>query len=70
MLPAPDTDGLLWKKSSRSAGNGACVEVAMTADGVAVRDSKDRTGPVLNFAGESWDEFLAAVREGQYDRRV
>ncbi len=37
-----------WRKSSRSGANG-CVEVTFVEDQVAVRDSKDRGGPVLVF---------------------
>jgi hypothetical protein len=57
---------LLWFKSTRSAGNGACVEVAFTAAGpVAVRDSKDPDGPMLRFDAEAWRNFVRAVRTGE-----
>lgn len=50
-----------WRKSSRSGDNG-CVEVAGNLpEVVAVRDSKDITGPVLRFAPAAWRTFLAAV---------
>lgn len=50
-----------WRKSSRS-GNNACVEVAGNlAEVVAVRDSKDTSGPVLRFPPAAWRTFLAGL---------
>jgi hypothetical protein len=56
-----------WRKSSRSSLNG-CVEVAFVEEKVAVRDSKDRYGPVLVFTRTEWDAFLGGVRDGEFDR--
>ncbi|MGW5050469.1 DUF397 domain-containing protein [Actinokineospora sp. NPDC004072] len=36
-----------WRKSSRSAGGGQCVEVAVTPTAAALRDSKNPDGGVL-----------------------
>ncbi len=45
-----------------------CVEVAVAAGGILVRDSKDPAGPVLAFTGGEWDAFLAGVRDGEFDQ--
>jgi Domain of unknown function (DUF397) len=34
---------------------------------VAVRDSKDRTGPVLTFTPAEWETFTAGVKSGELD---
>ncbi|WP_027644822.1 DUF397 domain-containing protein [Salinispora oceanensis] len=52
-----------WRKPTRSANEGNCVEVADNLAGVVlVRDSKDRAGPALTFGPESWRTFVAATR--------
>jgi Domain of unknown function (DUF397) len=62
-------DRAQWRTSSYSGTNGgACVEVARNLPGiVAVRDSKDRTGPVLTFSPAQWDAFTGGVRSGELD---
>ncbi len=58
-----------WRKSSRSGADGACVEVRRTSRAVQVRDTKDRSGPVLSFPTEAWHGFIAGVHDGEFDRR-
>jgi Domain of unknown function (DUF397) len=55
-----------WRKSSHSNSNG-CVEVAQGDDQIAVRDSKDPSGPILLFTPLEWRAFLAGVRDGEFD---
>jgi hypothetical protein len=60
--------GLRWRKSSQSAQNGACVELAALPDGrVGVRDSKDPGGPVLTFTRPEFRAWLHGVRAGEFD---
>jgi hypothetical protein len=56
----------VWRKSSHSGGGNDCVEVAMIAGGVGVRDSKNPGGGELHVSAESWRGLLRAV--GALDR--
>jgi Domain of unknown function (DUF397) len=63
-----DLSRATWRKSTRSGNNG-CVEVAFVEDRVAVRDSKDRGGPVLVFTAHEWEAFVGGVRTGEFELR-
>ncbi len=56
-MNASDLSGLAWRKSTRSGTTSNCVEVAFT-HAVAVRDSKNTTGPTLTFPHSAWSAFL------------
>ncbi len=56
-----------WKTSTRSGGNGNCVEVAFVDGVVAVRDSKDRGGAVLTFTPAEWGAFIGGAADHEFD---
>ncbi|WP_406477755.1 DUF397 domain-containing protein [Streptomyces sp. NBC_01615] len=52
-----------WRKSSYSDGTGNnCVEVAHLAPGIALRDSKNPTGPALLLPPKAWSAFVTHIR--------
>lgn len=58
----PDLSAAVWRKSSRSGGNGgACVEIANTG---AIRDSKNPAGPALLVDPSG---LVAALKAGTID---
>jgi hypothetical protein len=58
-----------WFKSRHSGSEDGCVETAFLPDGhVAVRDSKDRAGPVLLYPPREWRAFIAGVKDGEFER--
>ena len=54
----------VWRKSRYSNGQAECVEVAGNLPGiVAVRDSKDPSGPKLPVTRKGWQRFIARVKD-------
>ncbi|MFV0135524.1 DUF397 domain-containing protein [Streptomyces sp. HMX87] len=53
-----------FKSSYSGSGSGSdCLETAPLTGGVRVRDSKNKRGPVLNFASAGFQAFIASVKE-------
>ncbi len=67
LLSDESGEQLDWRKSSFSAVNGNCVEIAFRSSGdVAVRDSKAKgMGPVLSFRNDEWAAFLDGIAAGE-----
>jgi len=63
-MDAPDFNPsrAVWRTSSYTNNGGACVEVADNQPGiVAIRDSKDRNGPILLLTPMQWREFITSL---------
>ena len=58
-----DTVDPRWRKSSYSGNGGSdCVEVAGRGGRVLVRDTKNRTGPLLEITPGAWRKFADQVK--------
>jgi hypothetical protein len=61
------TANLNWRISSFSGTNGSCVELAETADGVAVRNSNARDAGTIHLTKEQFSAWLAGAKAGEFD---
>jgi Domain of unknown function (DUF397) len=57
---------LTWRTATSCAA-GNCVQVAVTDDGVAVRDSKNPDGGLLLYTASEWRSFLIGAKNGEFD---
>lgn len=69
---APNASELSLKvpffKAEKTVPKGNCVEMARMDDGnIAVRDSKNPTGPALIFNTAEIDAWLDGAKKGEFD---
>jgi uncharacterized protein DUF397 len=64
---SPSSDHLLWVKSSQSVASGACVELALADDLIALRDSKNPDVPPLYYTRAEFEAFLYGAKHGEFD---
>ena len=51
-----------WRKSTHSLSNGNCVEVGTGQGTIAVRDSTDPGGPVIDLSPQAWITCTARLK--------
>jgi hypothetical protein len=57
-----------WRRTSYCTGAAStCVEVAIGAQMVTVRDSKVLASPILRFTIDEWRAFVRGVRAGEFE---
>jgi Domain of unknown function (DUF397) len=58
-----------WRKSTYSRALGNCVEVGTGHALVAVRDSQDPGGPVIDVSPKTWTKFTKHVKRATSGHR-
>ncbi|MFD9896030.1 DUF397 domain-containing protein [Amycolatopsis sp. NPDC059027] len=63
-----DLTDVTWRKSTFSAGNGECVEVAPLPDGrIAMRNSNHPDAGAVFFTRAEMSAYLNGVKSGEFD---
>ena len=57
-----ETPAPRWRTASHSGPNGDCVEVAVGAHQVDVRDTKDRATTPQHYSHPAWQAFTQRLR--------
>ena len=57
---------LAWRVA-RTCQGGSCVRVAYTGGTILIGDTKNPDGDVLTYTVSEWQEFVAGVKQGDFD---
>lgn len=66
-MSAREGSPLAGRTSSFSGGNGDCVSVRFTAEGVEVGDSKHPDAPPMVYTRDAWVAFVLGVQAGEFE---
>jgi hypothetical protein len=67
-MPADRLTMAHWRKSRVSNPSGSCVEITeLPAELVAVRNSRDKSGPALIYPRAELAAFLQGAKNGEFD---
>lgn len=59
-------DKLTWR-TARRCDTGACVEIGTAGESIMVRSSADPDGVRISLSRDEWQEFVAGVKDGDFD---
>jgi hypothetical protein len=57
---------LIWR-TALSCDGGACVEVAADQNSILIRNSRQPSGPLIEYTPEEWHEFVSGIKKGDFD---
>ncbi|MDR7302999.1 DUF397 domain-containing protein [Haloactinomyces albus] len=56
-----------WRTSTRTQGQGQCVEVGFGGAGIGVRDTKNRAAGHLIVPPRQWHAFVRDLKRGVFE---
>jgi Domain of unknown function (DUF397) len=66
-MSTPSPAGTCWRKSTRSNGAQACVEVVLSTTVAGIRDSKNHAGGALVISPLAFALLIRTAKSGQLD---
>jgi hypothetical protein len=60
----------VWVKAKASGANDNCVEMSREGELILVRDSKDKSGPVLGYTKSEIAAWIDGAKKGEFDHLV
>ena len=63
---APVSGDISWR-ISRTCDSGACVGVARRGEYILIGNTNDPDAPVNEYTVDEWRQFLAGVKQGDFD---
>jgi predicted secreted Zn-dependent protease len=57
---------VVWRTALNCDG-GACIRVAASGSTILIADTKTPAGPVLSYTKAEFQEFIAGVKNGDFD---
>lgn len=55
-----------WRVS-RTCDSGACVGVARQGESILIANTTIPDGPIAQFTSDEWRQFVAGVKQGDFD---
>lgn len=64
-----DHKRLTWH-TALSCESGACVQVAVDDHSILIGNSRQPSGPVLEYTRDEWHQFVRGIKNGDFDDLV
>jgi predicted secreted Zn-dependent protease len=59
----------VWR-TPLTCNGGACIKVAASGQAILIADSKQPEGPILSYSHDEWQQFVAGIKNGDFDDLV